>query len=485
MVIDYYQGPGRNIHFCLITTGLNIDPDQGGWATELYNHFKGVIQERAEIHYERRTIRELFDQDVSAYLTAYTSDPRPVYQFLYGLVEHNNGWTDETLTKALNDSIFSQSLKPQNGEFSIDFIESQTDGFKLFQNIFAGSDVWIEEQNFYYSTREPEFRDGDIGDAWLVCDVNGKVEIWYKPNYSWVKLYDYVTKNSPPGVLHFTDTMPANTTNSWWVDTTGFNVRKFNASINSWDITPVSISIQPTAPGSPSDGDIWIRVIKGVFQIYEYNAALSRFEKRRFSRFPVQDPVTNSAFVNAAGINNFTITCGDDALQGGPIGGGTGDLEIRKDGILIKSMVTCINFEGPDILVTDGGACVNVEHLPYTTFPEQGVAPPSLSDTGRVFTLDVAGVTELFYIDDSGNIIQLTNNGSTAQNIFFYIATTSALAGQTMFSLPGTARDVLTVKINGVDTLAYTFSAPTVTYIPSAANYTIQAGDDVTVIFYE
>ena len=489
MVVEFDQGPGRNIDFCLITTGLNIDPDQGGWARELYQHLKTVIQERAEIHFENRKIREIFDVDVSSILPAYTPNPRTVYQFLFGLVEHSNSWTGELLTEELNESLLSQKLKPQNGEFSIDFVQSQTDGFKLFENVFvAGTgDVWVEKQQFYYSTKEPETLDGDIGDIWFVSDINGNVELWYKPMFQWVKLFDYVTTTSPSGDLHFTTGTPINTTNSWWLDVTGFNLRKFNSSINEWETTPNNISIQPTAPGTPNNGDIWIRVIKGVFQLFEYNSSTGKFEKRKFSRFPVQDRTTNSVFVGETDENNFVIVCGEEALEGGPMfgGGGTGDLEIRKDGVTITTMASCINFNGPDFSVVDAGACVNVEHLPVTTLPEQSSTPVTVVDAGRIFTLEIGGRIELFYVDDVGNVTQLTTEGSTPQNIFLHVATTNAVAGQTIFSLPTTAKDILTVKINGVDTVAFTFTSPTLTYIPSASNYTIQTGDEVVILFYE
>jgi len=123
--------------------------------------------------------------------------------------------------------------------------------------------------------------------------------------------------------------------------------------------------------------------------------------------------------------------------------------------------------------------------LPFTCLPEQASAPPAVSEAGKVFTLDVGGVTELFCRDDSGNIIQITNNGSTIQNIFLNISTSSAVSGQTIFSLPATTKAVLTVKVNGVDTTAWSFTSPSVTYFPVGGGYTIQTGDVVTVLYYE
>ena len=132
-----------------------------------------------------------------------------------------------------------------------------------------------------------------------------------------------------------------------------------------------------------------------------------------------------------------------------------------------------------------GAGKVDVEHLPYTTLPEQTSAPSSQVETGKVFTLDVGGITELFYMDDSGDIIQITNNGSTVQNIFLNISTSSAVSGQTVFSMPTTTKAVLTVKVNGVDTTAWSFTSPSVTYFPAGGGYTIQTGDVLTVLYYE
>jgi len=148
-------------------------------------------------------------------------------------------------------------------------------------------------------------------------------------------------------------------------------------------------------------------------------------------------------------------------------------------------MVTCINIIGPDLQVTSPGPGeVDIEHLPFTCLPEQTSAPAAVAEAGKVFTLDVGGITELYYMDDSGILIQLTNNGVTVQNIFLAISTASAVPGQTIFSLPPTTKAVLTVKVNGVDTTAWTFTSPSVTYIPALGGYVIQGGDVVTILYY-
>ena len=99
--------------------------------------------------------------------------------------------------------------------------------------------------------------------------------------------------------------------------------------------------------------------------------------------------------------------------------------------------------------------------------------------------MEVDGITELFYLDDQDNITQLSNNGSTPQNVKLFVSSGNAIAGQTVFSVPPTTKAVITVKVNGVDTTAWTYSHPSVTYDPIAGGYYIQSGDVVSVIYYE
>ncbi len=46
------------------------------------------------------------------------------------------------------------------------------------------------------------------------------------------------------------------------------------------------------------------------------------------------------------------------------------------------------------------------------TLLEQSADPTAAANTGFVYAKDVGGITELFYEDSSGNVIQVTNNGS-------------------------------------------------------------------------
>lgn len=487
-MVNFDQGPGRNIEFCLISSGIDLDPDHGCNTRDYYAWLKNVINEKAEIHFENPIIRQLPDQDVSGILEGYPSGtPRTVWQFLFGLVEHSNGWTEETLTAAIDSIPFPRSLDPKDGEYSVDFVQSLEDGMTLFKNEFIlGTDVWIEQETFYYSSCRPVLLDGEPGDVWLVTLGEGSstIEFWHKPAFQWVQLVDFVSTATPPGTFFISDTDPGNSTNSWWLDTTGINIRKYSVALNTWEpVGPITVS--PVPPGGAAEGDLWLKVIGGKLELNAFDSSLGVFKTARLSRREVQDRATNSAFVGTPGDNNFVIVCGDGALLGEPFAEGAGNLRVKKDNILIEAMVTCINIIGPDLSVTSPGPGeVNIEHLPFTCFPEQTSAPAAVTESGKVFTLDVGGTTELFYIDNSGNITQLTNNGITIQNVFFAVSTSAAVPGQTVFSVPASASAILTFKINGVDTTAFTFSSPSVTYNPVLGGYVIQAGDVVTILYY-
>ena len=64
------------------------------------------------------------------------------------------------------------------------------------------------------------------------------------------------------------------------------------------------------------------------------------------------------------------------------------------------------------------------EHT-QVTLPELGADPTVVANTGFVYTKDDAADTELFYRDDSGNIVQITKDGDV--NKLTFPATTSML----------------------------------------------------------
>lgn len=67
------------------------------------------------------------------------------------------------------------------------------------------------------------------------------------------------------------------------------------------------------------------------------------------------------------------------------------------------------------------------EHA-QVTLPELGSDPSAVADTGFVYTKDDGADTELFYLDDSGNVVQITTDGAlTGLGVLDAPATTSML----------------------------------------------------------
>jgi len=70
----------------------------------------------------------------------------------------------------------------------------------------------------------------------------------------------------------------------------------------------------------------------------------------------------------------------------------------------VSNAVDSLSEQVADLI--DGVISVEVLQL-----PAQGSPPAAEPDIGSVFTMNVNGVTELFYVDSSGNVIQITSNG--------------------------------------------------------------------------
>lgn len=110
---------------------------------------------------------------------------------------------------------------------------------------------------------------------------------------------------------------------------------------------------------------------------------------------------TEVTFTAAASLTN-TNAPGDG---GGGDPGGTGTF-INNEGDLYYR-----DGDNNVIQITENGRLLLPEVYEY---PEQGSNPSPIANVGQVYTREVAGRTELFYIDDAGNVTQLTNVGSVA-----------------------------------------------------------------------
>jgi len=75
----------------------------------------------------------------------------------------------------------------------------------------------------------------------------------------------------------------------------------------------------------------------------------------------------------------------------------------------IKQRLTLDHYM--DDVLTDGANNQDGRHR-QVTMKEKSSDPSNLANTGIVYTKDVDDVTELFYLDDSGNAVQITDDGS-------------------------------------------------------------------------
>jgi hypothetical protein len=404
--MSLYQGPGNNLDFCLITTGINVDPNHGGQAEAYYEHIKRVLNQKASILYENPDIQEATSRNVSDFLEAYSAQPRTAFQILFGFAEHNNGWVGDALqiTKALDTASLPAFMYPETPALSLDWEISKASGFKLFRNTVIGNtNVWEEVETFYYSNRQPTIQDGNSGDVWLT-NVGGKLILYYKPAFEWKSLSDFLQTLTPAGTLYIQDTDPGNSVNSWWLDTTGLTIKRYNPDSITWG-SALNLSVQSSPPAT---SQLWVNPSDGRLTVYTYTNNTWRLEA--LTGYSVLQKSSLSTFIGETGNNNFTIDCGDQALQGGPLEGQGGTtLEIRKNGSTIASMVDCLNIQGQDLIVEQDVDCVNIRHEEFTTLTSQGSAPAVVPSAGRLFSQIVNGRTELFYRDDRGIVTQLTS----------------------------------------------------------------------------
>lgn len=121
-------------------------------------------------------------------------------------------------------------------------------------------------------------------------------------------------------------------------------------------------------------------------------------------------PVT---FGSAASLSDTNAGGGGGGGGGGGIGGsGTGTfIDDAGDGTL---NLFFRDSNGIEIQITKNGKL----NLPEVyEFPAQSGNPTPIAVTGQVYTREVNGRVELFYIDDAGNVTQLTNVGSITPSV--------------------------------------------------------------------
>lgn len=391
----FIQGPGINREYCLITTGINIDPGHGTHGSQFYEFIKSVIQQRAEIVFENRLIRQVNNVDASTFLEAYDNTPRTVYQALFAMSEHSFAWTEETLTEALTSAPFFTTLNPANGHFSLDFIQSKNQGFNLYQSAESSPFAFQKSLNFFYTSEFPRDLEGSVGDILLVSDeINDPYMVIKVELDRWQLLSDYVQEQTPPGQIFTGPSSPTPQANSFWLNTTGMIFRRFNADENRWEAAP-TLFVQETEPVA-NVGDLWL-TFTSTFRMILRQKQETRFVQVPISKFTVKDRSVNSMLDGTVGENNFVIDCLPDSLTGGPL---------REEVRVVGEMV---------------------EQLDLTV----------------------------------------------------------AVNGQTTFTLPSDAEEILEFAINGIECPAFSYNASTnvLTFDPVMAEFDLEIGDKIHILY--
>lgn len=95
----------------------------------------------------------------------------------------------------------------------------------------------------------------------------------------------------------------------------------------------------------------------------------------------------------------------DDAKEGAN--------RIRDERSAIRERAEVDHRWGPDV---DSAADDGQHHK--VTLPVRGSDPTNIASTGIVYTKDVSAKAELFYVDEDGNVIQLTDAGALKQVLY-------------------------------------------------------------------
>jgi len=198
------------------------------------------------------------------------------------------------------------------------------------------------------------------------------------------------------------------------------------------------------------------------------------FEEDLISRFRYRNFITNNISVKQTS-NNFAV----------------GD-QISFDGSIYSKVIATSSA----VDVTIGTVTsINIPGADWFTF----------KPIGNLINLVVPGTPgSLVWISDSvaGGLVSTKPNSfskpsyikfSSTQAIQLDRSTDSAVVanlpvtvntnGQTIFTLPSYVRTVLNMSVNGVETLNFTFTAPTLTFNAIAEGYNLESSDTVMVLY--
>ncbi len=119
----------------------------------------------------------------------------------------------------------------------------------------------------------------------------------------------------------------------------------------------------------------------------------------------------------------FENTSGDIRFDGGPVRFGEqaadptnvsnkGFIYSKNDDEYNTSELFYMDDSGQVTQVTQDGYLATYNSLKGVGLYEQAENPPTITNKGYLYCKDDSGDTELFYMDDSGNVVQITSNGN-------------------------------------------------------------------------
>ena len=230
MICSGEIGPGQNIVFFLVTTGLDINPQNGTVGEQNYEYLKTVISESAEILYELPALRYITDIDYSSFINGYDSTPRTLYQALFGVARYSNPWSATTLTEAIDSATLFPKLWPANNTFSVNPYEMYDKGFKLFQCIEVAPGVlsWQPMTDFKITEKMPGINDGKSKSVWGVLN-NSQIDLYVKNAFLWTPLDEYVEGQNSSLVI--SKTTPSLSAGDFWLKIDDLSFYKFTKTV--------------------------------------------------------------------------------------------------------------------------------------------------------------------------------------------------------------------------------------------------------------
>lgn len=437
MICSGEIGPGQNIVFFLVTTGLDINPQNGTVGEQNYEYLKTVISESAEILYELPALRYITDIDYSSFINGYDSTPRTLYQALFGVARYSNPWSATTLTEAIDSATLFPKLWPANNTFSVNPYEMYDKGFKLFQCIEVAPGVlsWQPMTDFKITEKMPGINDGKSKSVWGVLN-NSQIDLYVKNAFLWTPLDEYVEDRNSSLVI--SKTTPSLSAGDFWLKIDDLSFYKFTN--NAWQ-TATEILVRPNLTGPFNDGDYILSYSDSSFILYYYSS--SKYKKTPISQYIIRDKNLNSTFKSES-YENFIIEDDCIALLGGVVthlfDGGSSMVKVYNDGVYVGEYA---GLDFKNVNVSESSSLANTVEIIHTI--------PS-------------------------------NNNLTMTSVILPVTTLN----QTVFSVPSNMVELAEIDVNGVASTSFTFdaNAHTITFNPTLAGYQLDQYDELLLTYF-